>query len=465
MEKQVDVAIIGAGSAGLFALGQVRKATDSYVLIDGGELGTTCARVGCMPSKAVIQVAEDFHRRTLFGRMGIEGDDALSLNAADAMEHVRDLRDVFVDKVLTNSTDNMGEEFIEGRARFISPTELQVGEDRIRARAVVIATGSRPVVPEPWRAFGDRIITTDDLFELESLPASMAVIGLGTIGLEMGQAMARMGVDVTGIDQLDHIAGLQDPEVQKVAVEIIGKEFPLWLGAGAELTEDNGSLRVSAGGQSVQVERVLAAMGRRPNVEDLDLENLGIELDERGLPPYDPATMQVGNLPVFIAGDVTGELAILHEAAIEGRIAGFNAARREPEGFARQTPLAINYCDPNIAVVGRAWNELDAERTAVGEVKLGPLGRALIMGRNKGMMRVYADREDGRLLGASLIAPRGEHIAHQLAWSIQQGLTVFDLLRMPFYHPSIEEGLQSALYDLAGKIERQPDLPVELRRA
>lgn len=464
MERHVDVAIIGAGSAGLYALGQVRKATDRFVLIDGGELGTTCARVGCMPSKAFIQVAEDFHRRELFQRMGIEGGEALDLNDPEALEHVRDLRDVFVDKVLSNSTDNMGEEFIADTARFLSPTELQVGEDRIHARAVVIAAGSRPVVPQDWRAFGDRIITTDDLFELEALPESLAVIGLGTIGLEMGQAMARLGVDVTGIDQLDHIAGLQDPEVQQAAAEILGKELPLWLGAGAQISEEDGGLRISAGNRSVGVDRVLASMGRRPNVDGLGLENLGVELDERGLPAFDPETMQVGDLPVFIAGDVTGDLAILHEAGIEGRIAGFNAVQERPVAFRRPTPLAINFCDPNIAVTGSTWNELDPERIAVGEAKLGPLGRALIMGRNKGLIRVYGDREDGRILGASLIAPRGEHIAHQLAWSIQQGLTVFDLLCMPFYHPSIEEGLQSALYDLSGKVAKAPDAPIELRR-
>ena len=464
MDKHVDVAIIGAGSAGLYALSQVRQATESYVLIDGGELGTTCARVGCMPSKAAIQVGEDFHRRVLFERMGIEGGEELTLNGAEALEHVRDLRDVFVDKVLSNSTDNMDEEFIAGHARFLSPTELQVGEDRIHARAVVIATGSRPVIPEAWRVFGERILTTDELFELEELPASLAVIGLGTIGLEMGQALARMGVAVTGIDQLDHIAGLQDPEVRQVAVDTLGKEFPLWLGQAADIREEDGRLRVTAGDQSVLVERVLAAMGRRPNVDDLGLENLGVALDTRGLPAFDPNTMQVGDLPVFIAGDVTGERAILHEAGAEGRIAGFNAVQPNPVAFQRQVPLAINFCDPNIAVVGQSWKELDPERIAIGEVKLGPLGRALIMGKNKGMIRVYADKEDGRLLGASLIAPKGENLAHLLAWSIQRGLTVFDLLRLPFYHPSIEEGLQAALYDLRGRIERQPEGPVELER-
>jgi dihydrolipoamide dehydrogenase len=464
MDKQVDVAIIGAGSAGLYALSQVRQATDNYVLIDGGELGTTCARVGCMPSKAAIQVGEDFHRRGLFGRMGIEGGEALTLNAPEALEHVRDLRDVFVDKVLSNSTDKMGEEFIEGYARFLSPTELQVGEDRIHAKAVVIATGSRPVVPKAWEAFGERILTTDEIFELEELPASLAVIGLGTIGLELGQTLSRMGVEVTGIDQLDYIGGLQDPELRSVAVDILGKEFPLWLGHAAEIREEDGLLHISAGDRSVRVERVLAAMGRRSNVEGLGLENLGVTLDTHGLPAFDPHTMQVGDLRVFIAGDVTGERAILHEAGTEGRIAGFNAVQPTPVAFQRQVPLAINFCDPNIALVGTPWNELDPATTAIGEVKLGPLGRALIMGKNKGMIRVYADKADGRLLGAGLVSPKGENLAHLLAWSIQQGLTVFDLLRMPFYHPSIEEGLQAALYDLRGKIAQQPAAPVELER-
>ena len=131
MEQQVEVAIIGAGSAGLSAMSVVRRFTESFVLIDGGELGTTCARVGCMPSKAAIQVAEDYFRRHYFDRVGIEGDDSLEINVPDAMEHVRDLRDIFVDRVLSGTTDNMGDELIEDYASFIEPGLLQVGEDRI----------------------------------------------------------------------------------------------------------------------------------------------------------------------------------------------------------------------------------------------------------------------------------------------------------------------------------------------
>jgi dihydrolipoamide dehydrogenase len=464
MEQTVDVAIIGAGSAGLYALGQVRRKTDSYVLIDGGELGTTCARVGCMPSKALIQVAEDFHRRKLFDREGIEGGEALSVSAVDVMQHVQGLRDIFVDKVLSSSTDDMGDEFIEGYARFLEPGLLAVGERRIRARRVVIATGTSPIVPPAWKVFGDRILTTDEIFEIETLPQSMAVIGLGVIGLELGQALQRLGVAVTGVDQLNVIGNIDDPEVSQLAQQLIGKEMPLWLGHPASIEEaGDGRLRVGAGGQSVTVDRVLVAIGRAPNLSGLDPEKAGITLNAAGVPDYNPHTMQIGDQPLFIAGDVNLDRQLLHEAADEGRIAGINAVSDSPIAFRRKTPLLITFCDPNIVLVGARYSQLDLDRTLIGTVSFGMLGRALIMGRNKGLLRLYADKASGRLLGASILAPHGEHLGHLLNWCIEQRLTVLQMLRMPFYHPVLEEAIQPVLRDLIGQSEwHQSPYPPDL---
>ncbi len=464
-ERKVDVAVIGSGTAGLNAMAQVRRAGKSFVLINGGEPGTTCARVGCMPSKAMIQVAEDYHRRTHLGKYGIDGHQEMTLDIKEAMEHVQDLRDTFVDRVLGNSTDNMPADlFIQDYARFLEPTLLEVAGQRIRAERVVIATGSRPLVPQAWQVFGERVLTTDDIFELEDLPASVAVIGLGTIGLELGQSLHRMGVEVTGFDQLTTIAGAQDPDVSKVAIDLMGKEFPLHLGQAAQIAEEGDKLRVSAGETSVLVDRVLCSIGRVPNVENLGLENLGVELDARGIPAFDRNSMQVGDLPIFIAGDVDGERPILHEAGDEGKIAGYNAARDEITSFRRKVPMFINFCDPNICAVGTRWNDLDQETTAVGQINFAPVGRALIMGKNRGVLRVYADKRSGAILGAEMIAPKGENLAHLLCWGIEQGLTVGRLLRMPFYHPVIEEALQAALYDLYGKIETKNEGLTELER-
>ncbi|WP_457673353.1 dihydrolipoyl dehydrogenase [Thiolapillus sp.] len=466
-ERKVDVAIIGSGTAGLNAMGRVKRAGKDFVLINGGEPGTTCARVGCMPSKAIIQVAEDFHRRGLFEREGIEGGEQLKVNIPEAMEHTRDLRDTFVDRVLSNSTDHLSEDvFIQQYARFVEPgvVELEDGQ-RIRADRFVIATGSTPIVPEAWKAFGDRIVTTDEFFELEDLPASMAVIGLGVIGLELGQAIARLGVEVTGIDLAENIGGITDPEVNKAAIDVIGKEFPLWLGHGAEITEEaDGRLRVTAGENSVVVDKVFASLGRRPNLDRLGLENLGIELDERGIPAYNPNTMQIGDHPLFLAGDINGDRPILHEAGDEGKIAGYNAAHDEIRAFRRKTPLAIVFSDPNIISVGTRFADLKPDSFKVGEMKVAPVGRALIMGKNRGTIRVYAHKDSGKILGAEMITPRGENLAHLLAWCIQKEMTVGELIQMPFYHPVMEEALQAALTSLYHQVEAKNSGPIaELR--
>lgn len=461
MTKNVDVAIIGAGSAGLFALSQVKKKTKNYVLINGGELGTTCARIGCMPSKVLIQVAEDFHRKSIFEREGIDGAEELSMDIEAAMEHVQDLRDVFVDKTL-GATDNMGDELIDGYARFKSIDTLEVNGEEIKCKNIIIATGSSPVVPAAWQAFKEKIITTDDLFELENLPESVAVIGLGAIGLEMGQALSRLGVNVTGIDQLQHLAKLEDDVVNKQAIDIIAKEFPLWLGEAADVSDHENGLHVVCGDKSVVVDKVLASLGRRPNLESLGLKEIGIECDETGVPLFDNQTMQVGSFNIFIAGDVNGDRAILHEAGHEGRVAGYNAVN-SVTAFKRKTPLAVTFCDPNIAAIGAQLGELDEQKIAIGEIQFGPVGRALIMGKNRGVLRLYANKSDGLLLGASLVCVRGENLAHLIAWSIQQGLTVFDLLKMPFYHPVIEEALQAALYDCLKHLDAHEEV-VELEK-
>jgi len=455
MEKQVDVAIIGAGTSGLNAQSQVKKAGKSFLLINGGHWGTTCARVGCMPSKAFIQVADDYHRREIFERHGIQGEDDMALDSNESMEHVRDLRDIFVDRVEGSTTDEMPDDVkLEGYAHFIDASSVQVGATVVRARSFVIATGTSPIVPAAWKKFGNRVLTTDELFELEDLPHSMAVIGLGVIGLELGQALSRKGIKITGIEAGDRIGSLSDKVAHDVLLDLMAKEFDIWLGVKATLSEEGDRIRVSAGTRSVLVDKVLVAMGRKPNLENLGLDKLDIALDNKGLPVFNPHSMQLGDLPIYIAGDVNGTKQILHEAGDEGKIAGYNAAHGSSFTFKRKTPLAISFCDPNIATIGADWSTL-ANNTdvVVGEMRMGPVGRALIMGKNKGIMRVYVNKKTAAVLGATLISIKAENVAHLLAWAVQRGLSVFDILRLPFYHPVIEEALQACFYDVLGKLE------------
>lgn len=467
MTREVDVAILGAGSAGLFVLSQVKRETDNYVLINGGELGTTCARVGCMPSKVLIQVAEDFHRKSIFDREGIDGAEELSVDVPASMEHVQDLRDVFVDKTLS-VTDGMDEtHLIDGYAKFVANDTIEVNGEQIKAKCIVIATGSTPVVPAAWEEFKEHIITTDDFFELEDLPASMAVIGLGSIGLEIGQSMQRLGVAVTGVDQLANVAKLEDDKVNEMALTVIGREMPLWLGEPATLEAVDGGIQVTAGENQVVVDKIFASLGRKPNLEELNLGVTDIVMDEAGIPIYDPLTMQVGDLPVFIAGDVNADRPILHEAGHEGRVAGCNVMHlvnsKPLESFKRKVPIGITFCDPNIATAGAQLSELDQDTIVIGEIQFAPVGRALIIGKNRGVLRLYVRKTDGLLLGASMCCVKAENLAHLIAWSIQQGMTIFDILKMPFYHPVIEEALQAALYNALSQLDGDYHL-VELER-
>jgi dihydrolipoamide dehydrogenase len=160
MEKLVDVAVIGAGTAGINALAEIRKVTEDFVLINSGPLGTTCARVGCMPSKIMIQVGDDYHRRQVLGDEGIHRADRLGIDVAQSMAHVRTLRDAFVGGIIEDVIEPLGDRFIEGQAEFVEPTVLRVGALTLHAGSVVIATGSRPVIPSRWKDLGEYLLTT-----------------------------------------------------------------------------------------------------------------------------------------------------------------------------------------------------------------------------------------------------------------------------------------------------------------
>lgn len=449
--ERVDVAIVGAGTAGLAALREVRKRTENFVLINAGAYGTTCARVGCMPSKALIAAANAFHARSKLDEFGIRGGSSLSADIPAVLQRVRALRDHFVSGVLT-ATEDLGPRNVAAHARLEGPNRLVVGERVIEARQIVLAPGSSPVVPKPWRAFGDRILTTDTLFEQQDLPRRIGVIGLGAIGVEMAQALARLGLEVHGFDGSNRIAGISDEKVAEVVHTLLGSEFAIDLGAEVELVEADEGIEIRWDGGRTVVDKVLAAIGRQPNVEGLGLETLGVPLDDNGLPEVDPHTMRIGDTPVLLAGDANGAKPLLHEGADEGHIAGLNATSGEPIRLSRRTPMSIVFCDPEVVQVGQRASEIDKAERLVGEMDFSSQARARTIQENRGLLRLYAARSDGRLLGAEMAAPAAEHMGHLLALAIGQQLTVHDLLRMPFYHPTLEEGLRTALRRVAREL-------------
>lgn len=453
MSEPLDTIIIGAGTAGLAALREVRKRTNRFLIVNEGPWGTTCARVGCMPSKALIEAATAYHRRHAFEEFGLLGAAALSADIPSVLQRVRALRDGFVGGAL-QATEKLGPHSRAGRATLLGPGIVDIDGTAHSAKNIVIATGSRPQLPDEWLALGDRILTTDTLFEQADLGPRIAVIGMGPIGVEISQALARLGLEVAAFSTGPALAGLNDPKLNAELAGWLKKEMVLHVGEAADLREVPGGIEVRSGPHRVVVDQVVAAMGRTPNIEHLGLETLGVPLDARGLPPVDPQTLQVGNLRVFMAGDANAQAPLLHEAADEGHIAGMNAMAPTPTRFQRRTPMSIVFCDPQVAAVGRRPKDLKADSIVTGTVDFANQGRARTAQRNRGLLQVYADRTTGRLQGAEMCAPDGEHLAHVLAVAVQQRLSVHDMLGMPFYHPTLQEGLRTALRDAARQLPK-----------
>jgi len=469
-ERRVEVAVIGAGTAGMTAFRAARAATESVLLIEGERYGTTCARAGCMPSKLLIAAAEAAHMVEKAPAFGVETAPP-RINGRAVMDRVRRERDRFVGFVVETVEDWPAEQRLMGRARFVDDHTLEVegadgSQHRVIAERIVIATGSTTVWPRFFEAVGDLLATSDDIFDWEDLPESVAVFGGGVIGLELGQALHRLGVRIRLFGKGGGIATLTDPEVRAAALAALGGEFPFDPDAPVESIERDGDAVVvtftdQAGKTTTErFARLLAATGRRPAVQRLGLETTSLELDDNGIPRFDPCTLQCGESHIFIAGDVNNFRPILHEAADEGRTAGENAARfPDVRAGLRRVPMGVVFTEPNLAVVGEGFAELEARSCpfATGSVAFESQGRSRVMLQNQGLLRVYGEFGSGLFLGAEMAGPRAEHLAHLLAWALTQRLTVPAMLDMPYYHPVIEEGLRTALRQLNRNLRLGPE--------
>lgn len=454
----VNVAIIGAGTAGMVAYRTARNQTDSVLLIEGGAYGTTCARVGCMPSKLLIAAAESAHQARHAEPFGVHVT-GVTVDGAAVMARVTRERDRFVRFVLESLESIPQGDRLSAKVSFQDAHTLMTEQGQsIHARCIVIATGSIPVLPPMLKALSAHLLTNENIFELPSLPKSLAVFGPGVLGMELGQAMSRLGVNVKVFGVGGGIAGIRDAAIRDYANQAFNEEF--YLDATAQVK----SVKESATGVEVdylnregtwrteQFDYVLAATGRAPDIAALELKNTGLPLNERGVPLFDRFTQQCGNSSIFIAGDASNEIPLLHEAADQGRIAGGNAGRfPDLRSGLRRTPLAIVFTDPQVASVGFNLEQLNQhfkDRFAVGLASFEDQGRSRVMLRNKGILKVYGEQGSSLFLGAEMFGPAAEHVGHLLAWAAQKRMTVAEMLEMPFYHPVIEEGMRAALRDL-----------------
>ncbi len=447
-----DIIIIGAGTAGIAAYKEDIKYTQNILIINEGSWDTTCARVGCMPSKVLIAAANRMHDIQTSDKVGLSV--APEIDTSQVMQHVRILRDHFTHATLKDVNSWPTEHKVLGQAQFINSNTIAVNGKKYQAKSFIVAVGSTPTFDPEWKEkLGDRLITSNQIFELEKLPQSLAVIGSGVIAIELAQAMQRLGVKTTVFARSRKVANLSSPALQKLAQKEISKNLNIkfeTLPNKVQLGTQGVIINFQENDQPEQLnaEYLLVATGRKSYLDTLQLANIDNAFTDLKKLPIDNQTKQLGNYPIFIAGDAHTNTPIQHETAHEGRGAVNNCLNYPKiESLKTLTPLSIVFSSPEMATVGKSFKQLtDAKINFVtGSVSYEKQGRALILGKNSGAVEVYIDQFSRKLLGAEFFIEAAEHMAHILAWMISENLTVEEILEKPFYHPTLEEGLRTAL--------------------
>lgn len=447
-----DIIIIGAGTAGISAYKEAVKHTNNLLIINDGPWDTTCARVGCMPSKILISTANRMF--DIQNAQEVALDVSAKINTDQVMQHLQTLRDRFTQATLKDVEQWPTEHKISGKAHFIDAQTIEINGQQYQSKSFILAVGSTPNYDKAWKEeLGNRLITTDQIFELKTLPKSIAVIGSGVIALEIAQAMHRLGVKTTIFARSKRIGVLTSPKLQQLAQKELGKELKILfetLPSEVKCNSEEAILnyKLEEKEKTLKVEYILAATGRSSLLDTLKLENIDDSFEDIKLLPINAKTKQLEQYPIFIVGDAYTSTPLQHEAAHEGKKVVHNCLNYpQVNPIKTLTSLGIVFSDPEMAIVGQSFKQL--KDTGIdfitGEASYERQGRAIVLGKNKGGIEIYIERKSEKLLGAELFTEATEHMAHLLSWIIGEGLTLNDILEKPFYHPTLEEGLRTAL--------------------
>lgn len=370
-----------------------------------------------------------------------------------------------------------GIEVLRGRAKFLAPTRVDVAGQSISAEHVILATGSRPVIPNvPGLAEADPL-TNENLFDLDELPASVIVLGGGAIGCELGQALARLGCSVTLVESADRLLGREEPEASAIiAAALTADGVVLRLGTSlTRVVPGTGGLTAEVStGPSITAERILVAVGRRPQTEGLDLAAAGIEVDDRGYVVTDRRLATTGD-NVYAAGDVVGKLQFTHAAFEMGRIAAGNALHRLRRAYHPESTPWVTFTEPEVARVGATEAEAAEHGGRVACLPLAEMDRAIIAGATEGYIKLITGPQKvvgrlggGRIIGATIVAERAGEMIHEPALAMATGMFAGRLAAATHAYPTWSYGIQLAaaqfFTEIGGRSAR-PAVPAEPGRA
>jgi pyruvate/2-oxoglutarate dehydrogenase complex dihydrolipoamide dehydrogenase (E3) component len=442
---QHDVVVIGGGSAGYAAARTAREAGADVAIVDPGPLGGLCILRGCMPTKTILRSAEIaalMRRAQEFGLAAVDVKGDLSAIVARKHRLVREFADYRIGQLR-----DPGFTLYESAATFVSPRAIQVGSRQLMAGSFIIATGSVPKdVPIPGLQEAG-YMTSDELLDVTEQPGSLVVLGGGPVALEIGQFFARIGTRVTFIQRGPHVLSHLDQD--------IGSALELALhDEGIEIVTDTTLLRATQAegrkhiqflhrGQerTVSGAEIFQALGRRPNIDGLQLDQAGVKVDDGRI--LVDGGLRTSQPHIFAVGDVTNLYDIVHIAIQQGELAGYNACHpaRPPKLFEDRLVTEVIFTDPQVAVVGLTERGCRARGRAylTASYPFADHGKAMVLGSTRGFVKLLAAPESGELLGAQIVGPEASELIHELIAVMYYHGTVHDLTRMPHYHPTLAE--------------------------
>lgn len=471
-----DLVVIGGGSAGIVAAKTASRFGASVVLIERDRPGGDCLWTGCIPSKALLASASAAANARHAARLGVSVT-GVAIDFTAVMRHVRtSIQHIEpVDSVTTLTAE--GITVITGTARFVGPGVIDVDGQLVRFRQAVIATGATPALPPIAGLDGFPILTSDNLWDLEALPARLAILGGGSIGCELGQGMSRLGTQVTIIEAAPRILPREDVRAAQIVHEALARDGVIIL-TGQPATRvygnDNGSGRLAVGldedVHEVSFDRLLVAVGRAPSTGDLGLDTVGVRQDERGLIIVNRA-LRTSNKRIWAAGDLTGYPQFTHTAGVHGSLAASNAVlglRRKVD--TRAIPR-VTFTDPEVAAVGAATGELNpASDIRQLTREHASVDRAVTDDDKSGFACLAVDRK-GRILGATIVGPRAGESLAEVTLAVRKGMNTRDLAGTIHPYPTYSDGAwNAAIEDVKLQLERPAtrramNVLVRIRRA
>jgi mercuric reductase len=442
--------VIGAGSAGFSAAITAAEQGANVALIGHGTIGGTCVNVGCVPSKTMIRAAEALHgARTAARFPGLTGEAQVT-NWRRLMAAKNDLVSTLRQKKYADLLPEYNTiAYLEGEAR-LNGAGVIVDGTTIAAGKTIIATGGRPAVPRIPGIDKVNHLTSTTLLELEDLPESLIVLGGGYVGVELAQMMARMGVRVTVVCRSRLLPKVEPEVADALAAAFRAEGITLCCGISYDAChgdETGVTVRIKDEGRLVELtaERLLVATGRTPNTEALGLNDAGIVQDGRGAIVVDDR-MRTSKPGVYAAGDVTDRDPFVHMAAYGAKLAALNALNGDRLAYDNSAMPWVVFTDPQVAGVGLSEAAAKAAGRAVktSVLPLDALPRALAARDTRGLIKLVADAETGRLLGGQILAPEGADSIQTLAMALRFGMTAHALGETIFPYLTTVEGLKLA---------------------